>query len=707
MPSDSRRGNMPTQVGQVRNALRQQFEGLIDLSDITSNSDREQHFFSRALAALVVKHLTGCTSEEAAEAVIDGRDDRGIDAIAVEKGIPHLWLVQTKWSDSGAARVTTGETRSMIDGVRLIDERAFGRFNGRFQRFADQVEAVLDEGQARITLVVAAMRGEPLSTDVEQVLIDEERRLNTWGELFDHQLIGAKDIWQIVRDGIAEPRIELAVKMNECSRADGPYEAYFGTVDAAEVAQWYTEHSHRLFSRNIRSWLGHTRENSAMVQTLSDDPESFWYFNNGITVLCDEIEPVPWSRGSKGPVELRLQGATVVNGAQTVVAMSEASAKNSDAIGQAMVGVRVISLEHCPPGFPERIVEATNTQNLMLRRDFIALDPVQAEIRDDFRLSLEKDYAIRRGEPIPPPDVGCAVDEAALALACAHRDPGLSARVRKPELLWERGGQGAYDLLFSGPPSAVQIWRSVSLLRVVLTTLHNWRQNRVGRVAAIAEQGRLLIAHLVSRQIGLDGIDDPETPWEGEDADHLARLTLETLARLASHVAAAYGEGSYLGSTFGSDDRCRELADRVLADLKQGLPTSALPEAYQPDTLKRRPRRPNAVPVLVDAGRLADGARLAFRAGSGPEQEALAGWLAEDPRRSEATWVNERRKPLLWAADGQRYSPSGLVTHMWELARWVRRPVSVQGTNEWVLPGEGSLWELALAVLRDDDSEPG
>ncbi|MGH3504412.1 MAG: AIPR family protein [Nocardioidaceae bacterium] len=694
---------MPTQVRHVRDALRREFDGLIDLSDVANRSDteREQHFLSRALAALIVRHLTGCTSGEAADAVIDGRDDNGIDAVAVEDGPQHLWLVQTKWSDAGAARVTAHETRAMIDGVRLIDERAFDRFNDPFQKFADRVRDVLDEGRGKITMVVAAMRAEPLSREVEQVLIDEERRLNTWGDFFDHRLLGARDAWQIIRDGLAEPPIQMLIRMEDCSRVSGPYEAYSGTVEAAEVAQWYADHSSRLFSRNIRTWLGPTPENSSMVRTLVEEPHSFWYFNNGVTVLCDAVSAIPWTRGSRTPVELRLQGATVVNGAQTVAATSEAATKDSEAVGEAKIGVRVISLAGCPPGFPEQIVEATNTQNRMLRRDFIALDAAQAEIRNDFRLSLQKDYVVRRGEPVPPPDAGCSVDEAALALACAHRDPELSARAKNPVLLWEGGGQGAYHLLFAGPPSAWQIWRSVLLVRNVRSLLHNWRRKHQGRAAAIAEQGGLLVAHLLFRQVGLDDIDDPDASWEGEEPDRIAELTTDTLARLAAHVDAAYGKTSYIGSTFANPERCRELAGLVLADVHRGVPASTLPEEYRPATLKRRNRRPNAVPVLVDAERLADGARLEFRAGTRPEREALAAWLAEDPRRGEATWVNERGKPLLWAVDGERYSPSGLVEHMWDLAEWDGRPVAVQGPSQWIVPGEGSLWELALAVLHE------
>jgi hypothetical protein len=38
---------------------------------------------------------------------------------------------------------------------------------------------------------------------------------------------------------------------------------------------------------------------------------------------------------------------------------------------------------------------------------------------------------------------------------------------------------------------------------------------------------------------------------------------------------------------------------------------------------------------------------------------------------------------------------------MWQLAGWAKAPVAAQGPSRWYVPGEGSLWELALAALAD------
>jgi hypothetical protein len=107
-----------------------------------------------------------------------------------------------------------------------------------------------------------------------------------------------------------------------------------------------------------------------------------------------------------------------------------------------------------------------------------------------------------------------------------------------------------------------------------------------------------------------------------------------------------------------------------------------------------------AVHILVDAQRIADGTTLEFRAATGPERRALTPWLAEDPRRGQATWTNHRGTPLVWAADGKRYSPTGLVMHM--LRQVGAKAKAVQGTSRWFVPGEGSLTVLADEVRGEE-----
>ena len=76
-----------------------------------------------------------------------------------------------------------------------------------------------------------------------------------------------------------------------------------------------------------------------MKETLDIEPEFFWYYNNGVTVVCDSAEQV--SRG--GNKVLRLTNPQIINGQQTTRTLHECASKSS----KSTVLVRVISVPPC------------------------------------------------------------------------------------------------------------------------------------------------------------------------------------------------------------------------------------------------------------------------------------------------------------------------------------------------------------------------
>jgi hypothetical protein len=226
-----------------------------------------------------------------------------------------------------------------------------------------------------------------------------------------------------------------------------------------------------------------------------------------------------------------------------------------------------------------------------------------------------------------------------------------------------------------------------------------------GRAAAVVEQGSLIVAHMVFQEVGRDGIDDSDYDWNAV-LDRVPDLVGKTARWLVTQIDEQFGQNSFIGPTLASADRIRPLVRSVLSAFETGAAVPELRPDYLPAPRQRTTRRRNSVHVLVDAARIKEGSKLHFRAATEPERQALAAWLAEDSRRGTVTWVNDRSRPLVWAADGKRYTPSGLVMRMYALAEWSGAPVAVQGPRRWFLGNEGSLVSLARAVLREiDDSD--
>jgi hypothetical protein len=139
----------------------------------------------------------------------------------------------------------------------------------------------------------------------------------------------------------------------------------------------------RLFARNIRGFLGGDEDvNRAIRDTLDTCPENFWYYNNGVTLVCDKTRRV-----DKGTHEiLRLYNPQVINGQQTTRTLADFGSK------RASVLVRVIAIprvgDERASKFEElvsRIVQATNWQNEIAASDLCANDFEQVRLQREFR----------------------------------------------------------------------------------------------------------------------------------------------------------------------------------------------------------------------------------------------------------------------------------------------------------------------------------
>ncbi len=90
-----------------------------------------------------------------------------------------------------------------------------------------------------------------------------------------------------------------------------------------DLVSMYTEFGDRLFDKNVRYSLVSDKNGveSAIHDTLNSEPENFWFYNNGITILADSID----CRDSES-INIRVDdnhSFSVINGAQTITACTD------------------------------------------------------------------------------------------------------------------------------------------------------------------------------------------------------------------------------------------------------------------------------------------------------------------------------------------------------------------------------------------------
>ncbi|WP_067865906.1 AIPR family protein [Nocardia shimofusensis] len=686
------------QARYVRRAIEERFGRLIDLSDIPRPSEHEQALLSRGLAALAVQIEHPCSDLVAAQAVFDGQDDRGLDAIAVEnrQAQPRITLIQAKWSDKAKAGFGEAEVHKMIRGLDLLIELEFDRFNRRFQRHVRAVEQAFDGRAPKITLALALLRTEPLNEEIRELLESRIAQYNKVEDMVDYKVLDLRDFHRAILGDAAAPKIAATLRLEGFGQETSPYRAMYGTMTVPEIADLYDEHRRGLFARNIRDALDVSDVNPKIRATLLEQPEHFWYFSNGITMLCDSIRPAGRAPVPGGVGEFHVNGASVVNGAQTVSAIYEAHKTMPDIAQRGRVMVRLISLEDCPPEFGDRVTTNTNTQNPIEDRDFKSLDPVQVQLRDDFALQLSLSYVIKRGEPVPSPEHGCSIAEAAEALAAIHPNAEFAALAKRdPNVLWN---DKVYGEIFGSTPNVHRVWRCVLLVRRVRARLDELRDELVSRAAAMAGYGDLLVTHVVFRLLDTKSIENPDTNW-GARLDQVPGLVKDALSWSLFAIDAEYGKSSHIIAAVRNTERIERVARAAIRGMRDGDTTPELRSDYQMSGEARPGRQVDAVRTLVAAARIPDGTVLEFRPVTRPERRDMTDWLAAEPARSFAVWRNSARDQLQWRADSQWYSPSGLVRRMRNLASGVDQ--NVQGTLNWYVPEQGSLKDLAEAVRAE------
>jgi hypothetical protein len=146
----------------------------------------------------------------------------------------------------------------------------------------------------------------------------------------------------------------------------------------------------RLVARNIRYNLG-GKIGSTIRRTYEKSPLDFWYYHNGVTIICDRMDE------SSGVVTL--QNPSVINGAQTLYAVSEASKRNSPALVTTRVIVRGPGSDYPPEddAWLQDVIRGVNTQNRVKAADFWSNEPEQFELQHRFR-EVNVFYERKRGE---------------------------------------------------------------------------------------------------------------------------------------------------------------------------------------------------------------------------------------------------------------------------------------------------------------------
>ncbi|EIC31045.1 MULTISPECIES: AIPR family protein [Methylomicrobium] len=467
----------PLELDLLRQKLDADYSTLITGTGNTPES-RRSNFLSKAIAAFVLHEGARATLDEAVAASIDGGQDHGIDSVLVAPD-QTIWLVQSKYKDSGSGEPELGDVSKFRDGITDFLQGRWDRFNNALQNRQAVITNALNSGVCRIK-VVLAYSGTAVSDDRRDIFADLERAFNGTNPGFLRcHAYGLTTLHDLHLDGISAQPIEAEVELRDFGYTQEPYRSFYGRMDAKRLAELWAAHKEHLVDRNIRRFKGTTTVNTGLSETLRQEAQHFFYFNNGVTFLCDSIQEQHPRDPNRQAGRFRVRGLSIINGAQTVGAIAREPLAHYEA-HPAVVMATFVCLENAPDGFGDRVTQSRNRQNAVELEDFAALDERQAIWQQTLQMAGIT-YLVKQGADDPPLSPTCfSARELAPLLACTvttndWQDYVVAAKTDRKKLFGREGLvpatdplRQAYERLFADSLTARQMWRTVQIGRIIL-----------------------------------------------------------------------------------------------------------------------------------------------------------------------------------------------------------------------------------------------
>ncbi|WP_334656702.1 AIPR family protein [Sphingomonas panaciterrae] len=558
-------------VKQTKAKLLGLFEDHLDLSDIGSTDpERENKILSRCLAAFAVFREAGCSPEDAAAAVWDGSDDNGIDAAFVDTTDKQVILVQAKWIHAGSGEPEAKDLRTFADGVRDLMEQENDGFHTRLHSKLSVVQDSLLEVGTTTKLIIATTGKSDLAphgTKVMQKLVDS---LNGEDEadMAEWSLSGLSEIYASLASDTTAGKISVDATLYDWSYFANPYAAYFGVIDGLQLKTWWQAHGNRLVAKNIRHSLGATDVNDAISHTAATEPEKFWYFNNGITIVADEAKRAPGLSSAKTAGNFSFAGASIVNGAQTVSTLARVD--QDENLGKVRIPIRVVLLKDAPAGFGGEVTRTNNLQNRVEARDFVAQDPEQARLQQEMSIE-DVNYQFLRGERATPTARSTDLIEVLTALACAAPDPTLAVLAKTAiGRFFADLKRAPYKTIFNSGTRGARAFNSVLMQRKIEEWIDQKKRSldqKKGLPWGLLVHGNRVLESGVFRLYGEGKLNETIQDFAASlDEEYLVELC-ELIYEAMLNVLEREHEGRFMAVLFKGPTKSKEVLESALADI--------------------------------------------------------------------------------------------------------------------------------------------
>lgn len=545
---------------RLGSGLRERFEAHIHKRECQPDQqDYNTKMASRALAAFTMYHLGGVDEKHAGESVCDSSNDGGIDGIVVNHSEKIVVAVQSKFNQAGNGTWTKADFICFKDACEKLQNERYELFDQILQDKNSDISTAINSFDYKFIFAMTHTGKKGASEEVLRDMQEWQSQLNIasftpeespkeeWG--FQVHLVSSEDLVHWLQTG-SRGKIDLqGVEVERYGYLNEPYKAFYGTLSGDQVGNWWKQYGTRLFTKNIRNMLGKTDVNEEIKKSVAENPEMFWFYNNGITILVNEV--ISHRRNAASGAERGIfdfKDISIINGAQTVSSIGTIMDSLGDKIYQVKVPTRFIEVRDDEDNtISNSITRANNFQNRVLGRDFASQQADQHRLARELVLEgyqyqllrTDEDYSQTNSKVID-------LDEALNALACLSKNSTIVATLKSNRGRFFENFDGTlYKTLFNPRLSGTKLINAVSHFRIIERAINATlsatdKSTHSRRHLIITHGNRYYASVLLNTVPNLNTSNDQLTPDVERLNTYLAQLIDSTENYIETNYPNAY-----------------------------------------------------------------------------------------------------------------------------------------------------------------------
>ncbi len=296
----------------------------------------------------VLTRVFEATEDDAADAIVDGANDLGIDAyLPVDFSDNTIRLFQSKYGTSHSLEAIA---KFKEDSKRLLEK---------------------DITKMRPELAQLVTKIKEKNLEIKCCYVTDQR------VDYSDEFIEILDIEKIIQrlwDRIKKPAAgkKSSIKLEKMLRYDN---TILGILKLRELTEFVSKNKEYVFESNIRQWMQFkTTVNKGIRETLQNNPGKFFYYNNGITIVVSDFEEL-------GGNLIKLHAPQIVNGAQTSNSIVDHAKRTKNMNGSMTVTIIKADDEQ----EQNNITKYRNSQNSVRGKDLVSLMDFHKSVKSQLK----------------------------------------------------------------------------------------------------------------------------------------------------------------------------------------------------------------------------------------------------------------------------------------------------------------------------------